>query len=339
MKMAGKASEILRFFSSLYAKKLYFFSILVLVIFLLAIPHLVTEYIRYVIIICLIYGILTLSYNLVMGYTGQLSFCHAAFYGIGAYTSVLLTGTYIGGVLVSRSLSFWVAFPIAGILSAVFAAAVGFPALRLRGSYFAVTTFFFSWFVYLVFLNWTDVTNGPLGLRGVPPPDPILGIDFRSSTPYYYLVLGVFMTTTLLLYYLINSNIGKIFVSIREEETLAESLGINAMKYKVLSFTIGAFFAGLAGSLFAHFIRFNHPSSFSWYESDIVLVMTVVGGCGTIIGPIIGAGIVQALFELLRPIDPGLRMILVFAASIIVVVLEPRGIVGTCKRIARILRS
>jgi branched-chain amino acid transport system permease protein len=339
VKMAGKASEILRFFSSLYAKKLYFFSILVLVIFLLAIPHLVTEYIRYVIIICLIYGILTLSYNLVMGYTGQLSFCHAAFYGIGAYTSVLLTGTYIGGVLVSRSLSFWVAFPIAGILSAVFAAAVGFPALRLRGSYFAVTTFFFSWFVYLVFLNWTDVTNGPLGLRGVPPPDPILGIDFRSSTPYYYLVLGVFMTTTLLLYYLINSNIGKIFVSIREEETLAESLGINAMKYKVLSFTIGAFFAGLAGSLFAHFIRFNHPSSFSWYESDIVLVMTVVGGCGTIIGPIIGAGIVQALFELLRPIDPGLRMILVFAASIIVVVLEPRGIVGTCKRIARILRS
>jgi branched-chain amino acid transport system permease protein len=335
----GEISKKSRFFNFLYAKKLYVFSIPILGIFLASLPFFLSEYVRYIVIICLIYGILTSSYNLVMGYTGQLSFCHAAFYGVGAYSSALLTGIYVNGILISRSLSFWAAFPLAGILSAIFAAGVGYPALKLRGAYFAVTTFFFSWFVYLVFLNWVDVTNGPLGLRSIPPPDPILGLNFRSYISYYYLVLAVFIVSVIFLYYLVNSNIGKIFVAIREDETLAESLGINAMKYKILSFAISAFFAGLAGSLFAHFLRYINPTSFSWYMSDIILVMTVVGGCGTIIGPIIGAGLIQALFELLRPIDPGLRMILVFAVSIIAVVFEPRGIVGLGKKIAKVLRS
>ncbi|MEM2704017.1 MAG: branched-chain amino acid ABC transporter permease, partial [Candidatus Bathyarchaeia archaeon] len=326
-----------RILNSLRTKKLYVLSILILAVFLAFLPHFLSEYMRYIIILCLIYGILTSSYNLVMGYTGQLSFCHAAFYGIGAYCSVLLTGVYVNGLLVSRSLPFWLAFPLAGVISAIFAAGVGYPALKLRGAYFAVTTFFFSWFVYLVFLNWIDVTNGPLGLRGIPPPDPIFGLTFKSYVNYYYLTLVIFIVTVIFLYYLINSNIGKIFIAIREDETLAESLGINAMKYKILSFTIGAFFAGLAGSLFAHFLRYINPTSFSWYWSDIILVMTVVGGCGTIIGPIIGAGLIQALFEFLRPIDPGLRMILVFAASIIAVIFEPRGVVGLGKKMAKVL--
>lgn len=331
--------KIARIFTFLRTKKLHVVSILILAIFLLLLPHFLSEYLRYIIILCLIYGILTSSYNLVMGYTGQLSFCHAAFYGVGAYSSVLLTGVYVNGLLVSRSLPFWVAFPLAGVISAILAAGVGYPALKLRGAYFAVTTFFFSWFVYLIFLNWVDVTNGPLGLRGIPPPDPILGLTFKSYINYYYLVLAVFIVTVVFLYYLINSNIGKIFIAIREDATLAESLGIDAMKYKILSFAIGAFFAGLAGSLFAHFLRYINPASFSWYWSDIILVMTVVGGCGTIIGPIIGAGLIQALFEFLRPIDPGLRMIMVFTASIIAVIFEPRGVVGLGKKMVKVLRS
>lgn len=333
---ANKMARILDFFRT---KKLQVLFILILAVFLAFLPHFLSEYMRYIIILCLIYGILTSSYNLVMGYTGQLSFCHSAFYGIGAYCSVLLSGVYVNGLLVSRSLPFWIAFPLAGVISAIFAAGVGYPALKLRGAYFAVTTFFFSWFVYLIFLNWIDVTNGPLGLRGIPPPDPIFGFTFKSYINYYYLTLVVFIVTVIFLYYLINSNIGKIFIAIREDETLAESLGINAMKYKILSFVIGAFFAGLAGSLFAHFLRYINPTSFSWYWSDIILVMTVVGGCGTIIGPIIGAGLIQALFEFLRPIDPGLRMILVFAVSIIAVIFEPRGVIGLGKKMAKVLRS
>ena len=327
------------FFSSLFAKKLYFFSGLVLAILLLIFPYVTSEYMRYIATICLIYAILASSYNLILGYTGQLSFCHAAFYGVGAYSSVLITGIFEKGVLIGKGVPFWVALPLAGIVSMAFAAGVGYPALKLRGAYFAVTTFFFGWLVYLVLMNWIDVTNGPLGLRGVLPPDPIGVIDFRSSITYYYFALVIFTISVFFLYWLVNSNVGKIFISIREEETLAESLGINTMKYKVLSFAIGAFFAGIAGSLFAHYIRFLHPASFSWYESDITLVMTVVGGCGTIIGPIIGAGVVQFLFEFLRFIDPGLRMIFAFGAFIVVVIFEPRGIMGVAKKLAAILRS
>lgn len=323
--------KISDFFSSLFAKKLYFFSGLVLAILLLIFPYVTSPYIQYITTICFIYVILASSYNLIMGYTGQLSFCHAAFYGVGAYFSALLT--------INTGASFWIALPLAGIACFLFAAGVGYPALKLRGAYFAVTTFFFGWLVYLVLMNWVDLTNGPLGLRGVPPPDPIWVIDFTSGITYYYFALVAFLLTTFFLHWLVNSNVGKIFISIREEETLAESLGINAMKYKVLSFAISAFFAGIAGSLFAHFLRFLHPASFAWVESDMVVIMTIVGGCGTILGPIIGAGIITFLLEFLRFIDPGLRIVIWAASFIVVVVFEPRGIMGVAKKLARILRS
>jgi|YelNatPaOPRAMG01_1025707.scaffolds.fasta_scaffold02275_5 branched-chain amino acid transport system permease protein len=328
----GKITKPPRLLDFLHAKKFYVLFILILSILAVFLPFFVSEYIKYVIITFLIYGILTSSYNLLMGYTGQLSYCHSSFYGVGAYFSALLTGTYISGNLISRSLSFWVAFPLAGVLSAIVAAGIGYPALRLRGSYFAVTTFFLSWFVYLIFLNWVDVTNGPLGLRNIPAPDPILGVDFSSYSNYYYLTLAVFITTVLFLYYLVKGNFGKILIAIREDETLAESLGINAMKYKILAFTISAFFAGLAGSLFAHFIRYVNPASFSTYESDVILVMTIIGGVSTTIGPIIGAGIMRTLLELLLSFNPALRMILVYACALILVIYEPIGIVGLVKK-------
>lgn len=337
MRIRKRRHYRLRLFNSSYVKKPRVITFLVSFVLLSLLPFFLSEYLRYIIIICLIYGILTSSYNLVMGYTGQLSFCHAAFYGIGAYSSALLTGVFSRGVCVGRALSFWIAFPLAGILSAAIAAGVGYPALKLRGAYFAVTTFFFSWLVYLIFLNWVDVTNGPLGLRGIPRPDSLFGVNFHSYIAYYYLVLTIFIAVIATIYYIVNSNLGKIFIAIREDDILAESLGINCMKYKVLSFSLGAFFAGLAGSLYAHFLGYINPIPFSWYVSDIILIMTVVGGCGTIIGPLIGAGLIQALLEILRPIDPGLRMIFVFTSSIIAVIFEPRGIVGLYKRLSRII--
>lgn len=327
--------RMLYFFSSIFAKKLYFFSGLVLAIFSLAFPFVVSRYLIYCGTICLIYAILALSYNLIMGYTGQLSFCHAAFYGVGAYSSALLT--------INTGVSFWVAFPLAGITSMALAAGVGYPALKLRGAYFAITTFFFGWFVYLVLLNWVSLTGGPLGLRGIRPPDPIWigtwAIDFSSDIAFYYFVLAVFLLTTLSLYGLINSKIGRIFISIREEETLAESLGINTSIYKLLSFSLSAFFAGITGSLCAHFIGFLHPVTFSWGESVMILVMTVVGGVGTSLGPVFGAGIIRFLLEFLRFINPGLRIILWAASFIIIVIFEPRGIMGLFKKLVTILRS
>ena len=151
--------------------------IVVPIIALLVLPHLVTSYVIYVVILAMLYAMLTASYDLLLGYTGQLSFCQGAFYGIGAYTSALLT--------LRAGFPFWVALPTSLAFTFVLGAGVGYPALKLRGAYFAVTTFFFSHFVYLFLLNERELTNGPLGLRGIPPPESLFGIDFSKMVSSY----------------------------------------------------------------------------------------------------------------------------------------------------------
>lgn len=297
----------------------------------LAIPTVASEYVVYVMILALLFATLTASYDLLLGYTGQLSFAPGAFYGIGAYTSALLT--------LRIGVPFWVALPLTGLFVFVVSAAVGYPALKLRGAYFAVTTFFFGHFVYLVFLNSVDLTGGPLGLGGIRPPEsprlPFLGaIDFARLDAYYYLVTVFFAATVAFLYFLVRSGPGRIFVAIREDEVLADSIGINTAAYKVLSFSISAGLAGLAGSLFAHFFRLLHPSTFAWMTSEMVVIMTLVGGTGTLFGPILGAGIVTFILELMR-FAPEMRFIVWALALIAVLVFEPKGLAGIAARIYR----
>ncbi len=295
------------------------------ILFVLSVvPHIASNYITYVVVLAMLYAMLTASYDLMVGYTGPLQFCPAAFYGMGAYASALLT--------LKGGLSFWLAFPLSGIIVLILAAIVGYPALKLRGHYFAVTTFFFGYFVYLFILNSRGLTNGPLGLSGIRPPDPILGIDFTSMTANYYLILifGVLMVT--FLYVLVHSNVGRILISIRENEDLAESIGINTSFYKVLAFSISAALGGLTGSLFAHFFRLLHPSTFSWMTSEMIVIMTLVGGAGTLFGPIIGAGLVTLILEFMR-FAPELRFIIWSAMLIIILIIEPKGLMGILRRI------
>ncbi len=272
----------------------------------------------------MLYAMLTASYDLMTGYTGPLSFCPAAFYGLGAYTCALLT--------LRTGMSFWLALPISTVGVFLFAAVVGLPALKLRGHYFAVTTFFFGHFIYLVLLNSRKLTNGPLGLRGIRPPDSILGIDFSSLTASYYLVLLFGVVTVGFLYLLVKSGIGRYFLSIRENEDLAEAIGINTWFYKVLSFSISAGLAGMAGCLFAHFFRLLHPSTFAWMTSEMIVIMALVGGLGTLFGPIIGAGVVTYFLELMR-FAPELRFIIWSIMLILVLVIEPKGLAGIVRRI------
>ena len=225
-------------------------------ILLLLVPHIASSYIVYVAVLAILFSMLAASYDLLTGYAGPLSFCHGAFYGLGAYTSALLT--------IKTGMSFWLAFPISGISVFLFAAVVGYPALKLRGHYFAVTTFFFGHFMYLVFLNTRDLTRGPLGLGGIKPPDSIFGIDFSGMTANYYLILILGILMVWFLYALVNSGFGRLIVSIRENEDLAEAVGVNTAFVKVLTFSISAGLAGMTGSLFAHFFRLLHPSTFSW---------------------------------------------------------------------------
>lgn len=304
---------------------------ILVVVILFILPLIADEYILYVMILTLLYSMLAASYDLVLGYSGQLSFCQGAFYGIGAYASALLT-TKLG-------LSFYEAIILSIAIVSVVAAAVGFPALRLRGAYFAVTTFFLAHFVYLIFLNEVELTGGPLGLRGIRPPEPLniplLGtIDFSSTNVYYYFVLIIFLLSVYMLYRLVNSNIGKILISIREDEDLAEALGINTAVYKLFAFVVGAIVAGVAGALFAHYFRLLHPTTFSWLTSEMVVIITIVGGAGTLIGPILGAGLVMFVLELLR-FAPELRYVLWAAALIALLVFEPKGLVGLLKRYRR----
>ncbi len=295
-----------------------------LIAILLIIPQFASNYVVYVVILAMLYAMLTASYDLLTGYTGPLSFCHAAFYGLGAYTSALLT--------LKTGMSFWLAFPISGVWVFLFAAAVGYPALKIRGHYFAVTSFFFGHFVYLFLLNSRKLTNGPLGLRGIQPPESILGIDFSSLTASYYLVLLFGVLFIVFLHLLVHSRIGRCLVSIRENEDLAESIGINTSFYKVLAFSISAGLAGMAGSLFAHFFRLLHPSTFSWMISEMIVIMALVGGLGTLIGPMIGAGVVTFFLELMR-FAPELRFVIWSVMLILVLLIEPKGLMGIIRRI------
>jgi len=298
--------------------------IAVVLIVLALIPQVTSEYVTYVVVLAMLYAVLTGSYDVLTGYTGPLTFCHGAFYGIGAYTSALLT--------LRAGFPFWVAFPVSGILVFLFAAIIGYPALRLRGHYFAVTTFFFAHFIYLVILNSVRLTNGPMGLGGIRPPEGFLGIDFALLSASYYLIMiyGVIVITGLMLF--VRSGVGKLLVTIRENEELSEAIGVNTAFFKVLAFSVGAGVAGLTGSLFAHFFRLLHPTTFAWMTSEMVVIMSLVGGLGTIIGPIIGAGIVTLILELMR-FAPELRFITWSVALIAVLMIEPKGLMGLVRRI------
>jgi branched-chain amino acid transport system permease protein len=298
--------------------------IAVVLVVLIVLPQVTSEYITYVAVLAMLYAVLAGSYDILTGYTGPLTFCHGAFYGIGAYTSALLT--------LKAGLPFWVAFPLSGAMVFVFAVIIGYPGLRLRGHYFAVTTFFFAHFMYLVILNSIGLTNGPMGLGGIKPPEGFLGISFSGLKASYYLIFiyGVIVIVGLWLF--IRSGVGKLLVTIRENEELSEAIGVNTAFYKVLAFSIGAGVAGLTGSLFAHFFRLLHPTTFAWMTSEMVVIMSLVGGLGTLIGPIIGAGIVTLILELMR-FAPELRLIIWSVALIAVLMIEPKGLMGLVRRI------
>lgn len=298
--------------------------IVAILIGFLIIPQVTSDYVIYVTVLAMLYAMLTASYDLLLGYTGQLSFAHGAFYGMGAYTSALLT--------LKAGLPFWAAFPITGIFVFALAAGVGYPALKLRGAYFAVTTFFFGHFVYLLFLNSIKLTGGPMGLGGIKPPESILGINFASLASSYYLIFIFAVLMTVFLYVLINSGMGRMLIAIREDEELAQAIGINTAGYKTLSFSISSGLAGLAGSLFAHFFRLLHPSTFTWMSSEMIVIMALVGGIGTLFGPIIGVAVVTVILELMR-FAPELRFIIWSIALIVVLIVEPKGLAGIYRRL------
>ena len=278
-------------------------------------------YYLHVVIMAGIFGVLALSLNLLLGYAGQLSLGHAAFFGIGAYTSALLT--------LKREWSFWPALTAAIALAAAAGWIIGRLALKLRGAYFVLVTISFAGVISLVSVNWIELTNGPLGLPGVPAPE--LGPwSLRTKTAYYYLVLAAVALSYTVSRRLVRSRIGRAFVALRENEALAESIGVDVTHYLVLAAVVSAAMAGLGGSLYAHYTRFVSPEVFLFTYTVTMVIMVVAGGKGTLAGPLVGAVLFTALPEALREVTSWQWQMLLYGVLLIAVLFfMPRVIAPT----------
>jgi len=283
------------------------------------------EYILHILIISGIYVILTLSLNLIVGFTGLPSMGHAAFSCIGAYTSSLLA--------LNMGLSPWIGLLVGACVAALSGIIIGYPSVRLKGDYLALTTFGLGVIVYSIAKNWVSLTRGPMGLPGIPGFS-IFGFQLSEIWSYLLLVLVFVMITIFIIMRIVNSPFGRILRSIREDEIASEVLGKNISKYKLLVFIIGAFFAGIAGSLYAHYITFIDPSSFTVMESITILLMVIFGGMGSISGSVVGAVILVVFPELLRflgmpsSIAAPLRQMIYGLLLIVLMLKRPQGIMG-----------
>lgn len=250
--------------------------------------------------------ILAVSLSLINGFTGQLSLGHAGFMAVGAYVAVIITNML--------DLHF-----IIGLLGACLSAGlagfiIGVPTLRLKGDYLAIATLAFGEIIRVVLQN-INYVNGPAGIMGIPK---------LSTWPWLF---GATVLTVLVIVNLINSSYGRAIISIREDETASELMGINTTKYKILAFVIGAMFAGLAGALYAHYFYIIKPETFNFLKSFDILIMVVLGGLGSTTGAIIAAIFVTALTAALQSF-PAIRMILYALILIIVMIYRPQGLMG-----------
>jgi branched-chain amino acid transport system permease protein len=303
---------------------------MVFFLLLAAAPSLLGEYQSYLLTLTIIWALLALSMGLILGFVGQINLGQAAFVAISAYTSSILRARY--------GLDFWLAAPIALAAVVFIAGFVGLLTLRLRGPFFILLMLAFAEIVRLIIANWQDVTNGPLGLRGVKPPEPILGLSFDSKASFYYLALFVLFVSLVALWRLVHSKTGRMLIAIREDEILAEFVGIPLTRYKVIGLCISAFVSGLGGLLLAPFLTVLAPNQFTLFASVDMIVMVVVGGIGTLAGPLIGAVFLVYAPELLsfaaeyRPALMGLLLVLV-------PLFAPRGVIGILKTLREKLRG
>ncbi len=267
---------------------------------------LIDSYLQLNIILVGINIILAVSLNLITGFTGQFSLGHAAFMAIGAYTSAILTAKFGQPFIVSMVIS-GIAAAIAGVL-------IGIPTLRLKGDYLAIATLGFGEIIKIVALN-IDYIGGARGFNDIP--------QYTNWTWSF----GMTVATVVLIRHFINSYHGRACISIREDEIAAEAMGVNTTYYKVLAFAIGAFFAGIAGALYANYFYFIKPDSFGFMKSIDILVIVVFGGMGSIAGSIVGA-IALSIISLFLQSIPELRMVIYSLILFAIMVYRPTGLMG-----------
>ncbi len=288
-------------------------------------PLFLSTYQINIMITALMYVVLGLGLNIVVGVAGLLDLGYVAFYAVGAYSYALLNLHF--------GIGFWTALPIGGLLAACFGILLGFPVLRLRGDYLAIVTLGFGEIIRLVLENWTEFSQGPSGISGVPRPG-LFGMEMsldQSISYLYYLMIGLVIFTIFMVNRLQNSRIGRAWFALREDEIACQAMGIDKTKTKLTAFALGAFWAGMVGVIFAAKTTFVNPSSFTFLESAIILCIVVLGGMGSIIGVIIAALILMLLPEYLRAFAD-YRMLVFGATLVLMMVFRPKGLISTVRR-------
>jgi branched-chain amino acid transport system permease protein len=299
-------------------------------------------YLLHILITTGIFTIAAMSLNLLLGYTGQLSLGHVAFFGIGAYVSALTTLGFdveIGPwTLVHEGWPVMAGFALAVLVAGLCGYLIGRLSFKVRGAYFVIVTISFAEVVRLVALNWVDLTQGPLALNNIPPftlQFPGLGeYTLWGKVPNYYLVLGVAVVAYVIIKRLVSSRIGRAMVALKENESLAVSVGIDVTRYLVLAAVISAAIAGAAGSLYAHYVKIIDPEIFLFIYTVTMVIMVVTGGKGTLAGPVVGGLIFGILPVVLRSFaGPEFQWIFYGLFMIFIVFVLPQGIVPAVERL------
>ncbi|MDK2822980.1 MAG: branched-chain amino acid transport system permease protein [Clostridia bacterium] len=296
--------------------------------------------------LCGIYVIFAVSMNLINGFTGQLALGHAGFIAVGAYSYSLLVmdpqlkemNFFLKPLIAPLNTVHWPFLPaliLAGLMAALAGFLVGAPALRLRGDYLAIATLGFGEIIRIIFTNTQSITNGSLGLKGIPAPDKFLFFSMKNSLMWWVWIAAII--TVIFHFLLIDSSYGRAFKAIREDEKAAQAMGIALFKHKVMAMVISSFFAGIGGALLASLIGTIDPLMFRFLLTFNILLIVVVGGMGSISGSIISAISITILMEVLRALDqgfmglpalPGLRMVVFALLLMSVVLFYPKGLMG-----------
>lgn len=292
-------------------------TITVALAFVIILPFLIrSEYYMHILVLALMYIMLTQGLNLLVGYVGQLSLGHHTFMALGAYSSALLSLKLGIPVLLSML--------IGAFLAALFGYLLSKLTFRVRGSYFVILTTAFSEITRLILNNATEVTGGPMGIRNIPSLN-LFGYVFKSKTSYFYFGVVLAAIAIYICERIVNSKTGRAFAALREEESLANSVGISYSRFAMVAVVVGAFFAGIAGGYYAHYTNFISPDLISFNNTVTILLMVVIGGKGTIFGPVLGSVIFSFVPELLRAVD-NYRLPIYGIILMLAVLFMPHGI-------------
>jgi len=292
----------------------------------IATPPLLRNYGVYLFTYWLVYVIAAMGLNLTVGYAGQKSLGHAAFFGIGAYTVA---------ILMKAGLSWWLGVAAAALICFAVGLVVGFPALRVQTIYLAFATLGFNTALWLLMRNEEWLTGGTFGINGIPRPS-LFGVSLQGTLPYYYFVLACTLVMMALLWGLLRSPWGKAFTALRDNPIRAESLGVSIRSYTLLAFAIGAVYAGVAGALFASLVDFIEPAPFTVGASIMMYLMVVVGGPGYFFGPLLGAAVGVVLPDWIRDVSPQLAnwYLPVFGAAVVLMMIWlPEGLLSLPDRL------